>query len=79
VFDVLAKIVMPKLPDTKQSSRILLVQFRRLYRGLLLILLAWHSGAPWPASKVLVNVVMFKPPGTTQSPETLPYITIDET
>jgi len=69
VFDVLAKIVMPKLPDTKQSPRILLVQFRCLYCGLLLILLAWHSGAPWPASKVLVNVVKFKLPGTMRSPE----------
>lgn len=68
-FEVLAKIVMPKLPDTKRSPRILMVQFRHFYRSLLLILLARHSGAPWPASKVLVNVVTFRLPGTTWSPE----------
>jgi len=68
-FKVLAKIVMPKLPDTKRLPRILLVQFRHLYHRLLLILLAWHSRAPWPASKVLVNVVTFKLPGTMWSPE----------
>jgi len=60
---------MPKLPDMKWSPRILLVQFCCLYSGLLLILLAWHSRAPWPASKVLVNIVMFKLSGTMQSPE----------
>jgi len=59
---------MLKLSDTKWWPRVLLVQFHHLYHDLLLIMLTQHSGAPWPASEVLVNVVMFKLPDTMQSP-----------
>jgi len=66
-----AKIDMAKLPDTKWLPEILLVQFCHLYHDLLLIMLTQHSGALWPAFKVLAKIVMPKLPDMKQSPRIL--------